>query len=80
MLKDNATMSVGDKSSWSPGDLASYHLFFNIYNPALKMISVLDEVGKNNDNGQQEIGNARLTFVDSLTEAAARRGRPYAFW
>lgn len=80
MLKDNAIMSVGDKSSWSPDDLASQDLFFSLYGPALRMISVLDDVGQYNDNGQQEMGNARLTFVDSVTDAATRSGRTYEFW
>ncbi|KYK56896.1 hypothetical protein DCS_03902 [Drechmeria coniospora] len=77
ILEENVDLKFGDSASWALEHLVGDDILEDICRPALGMMSGMDDIGLNNDNGHRLDG--RRTFNDTVAEQEERKGKT-KFW
>ena len=75
ILKENTRLELGDSTRWKPEDLG--RLIAEVVDPALRMVTQMDDVGRTNNNGYKSTLNQ--PFYDPVA-AERERNQDFCYW
>lgn len=75
VLKENIGLDLGESTRWQPEHLG--RLIEEILDPALQMVTQMDDVGRTNDNGYRTA--LKQPFYDPVAAEKARDPE-YSYW
>ncbi|KAF4453832.1 hypothetical protein F53441_3518 [Fusarium austroafricanum] len=76
-LQENISLEFGEKTHWTPENLESQGVFNAICEPALRMVSHMDQVGNSNDNSHDPRTDGQPS--DSAGDAKAQNQKK-TYW
>ncbi|KAF7544526.1 hypothetical protein G7Z17_g9878 [Cylindrodendrum hubeiense] len=66
LLKQNIGLEFGDKTLWTPGQFEKEGIVKALCNPALKMVTQMDQIGRTNSNSERlKVGRGTRTVPNS---------------
>ncbi|KAF4968479.1 hypothetical protein FSARC_4124 [Fusarium sarcochroum] len=77
LFKENAELEIGERSRWTPDALQRQGALKAVCEPALRMVSQMDQVGSSNENGHGPRTDRRA--YDTIQESKERDKKVY-FW
>ncbi|KAK0617951.1 hypothetical protein B0T17DRAFT_317560 [Bombardia bombarda] len=60
IFRQNEPLHVGEKATWTPGDILDYAVLESLFPPALKMLRKMDGIGATESNNQQILSGMRV--------------------
>ncbi|KAJ4271761.1 hypothetical protein NW762_000467 [Fusarium torreyae] len=77
LLKENAELEFGERSRWTPDTMEREGALKAVCEPALRMVSQMDQVGSSNENGHGPRTDRRA--YDTIQESKERDKKAF-FW